>query len=349
MRSRLTVVLFSLACLIGGVGAGAVGWIVFGSNTGPYDGTRRVVFPSDVTLGAAVDSLQAQDVLASPATFRFVATVTGWGRQIKAGNYRIPARTSNYHLLDKLRRGLQDPIRVTVPPGSRPETVAAVVGKRLKMDAGAFRRVLQDTSLARELGTTPGRLFGYMLPETYEFYWQASPEKVVRRIKASFDRFYERELAAGASERGLTKQEVVTLASIVEWEALLDEEKPTIAGVYLNRLRDGWRLQADPTIQYVLIDTQGERTGRVLHRHLEIDHPYNTYRNGGLPPGPITNPTPSSLRAVAQPEKHEYFYFAADGTGGHTFSRTLREHRQAAERYHQMLDRRRQQEDNSSR
>jgi UPF0755 protein len=132
----------------------------------------------------------------------------------------------------------------------------------------------------------------------------------------------------------------VTLASIVEWEALEDEEKPTIAGVYLNRLEEGWRLQADPTIQYVLIQTRGKRTGRVLYDHLEIDHPYNTYRNGGLPPGPITNPSPSSLRAVTTPEQHEYFYFAADGTGGHTFSRTLREHNRAAEKYHRMLDRR---------
>jgi len=349
MRSRLTVVLFSLACLLGGVGAGAAGWVLFGANTGPYDGPRRVVFPSDVTLDAAIDYLQAKEVLASPASFRLVAAATGWGHQIKAGSYRIAPRTSNYRLLDTLRRGLQDPVRVTIPPGSRPEVVATVVGKRLKMDGDSFRAALRDTGLARTLGTTPDRLFGYMLPETYEFYWQAPPEKVVRRIKASFDRFYERELAAGARERNLTKREVVTLASIVEWEALLDEEKPRIAGVYLNRLREGWRLQADPTIQYVLIDTRGNRTGRVLHRHLEIDHPYNTYRNGGLPPGPITNPTPSSLRAVAQPEQHEYFYFAASGDGGHTFSRTLREHRQAAERYHRMLDRRQRQEDDSSR
>jgi UPF0755 protein len=331
------------------VGAGVAGWILFGSNTGPYEGTRRVVFPADVTLDAAVDSLQAQDILASPATFRMVATATGWGDQIKSGNYSIASRTSNYRLLDTLRRGLQDPIRVTIPPGSRPETVSAVVGKRLKMDASTFRAALQDTSLAQELGTAPGRLFGYMLPETYEFYWQAPPEKVVRRIKVSFDRFYERELAAGAAEQGLTKREVVTLASIVEWEALLDEEKPKIAGVYFNRLRDGWRLQADPTIQYVLLQTRGERTGRVLYEHLEIDHPYNTYRNGGLPPGPITNPSPSSLRAAAQPDRHEYFYFAADGTGGHTFSRTLREHNQAAQEYHRMLDERQRKADDSSR
>ena len=340
MRSRFAIVSFALACLLGGMGAGAGGWLVFGPNTGAYEDARGVIFPSDVSMEAAIDSLQAEGVLASASTFRLVATATGWGEQIKAGHYRIPSHTSNYRLLDKLRRGLQDPLRVTIPPGSRPETVARVVGRRLKMDADAFQAALRDTSLARTLDTTPSRLFGYMLPETYEFYWQASPQKVVRTIKSSFDRFFERELAAGADSLGLTKREVVTLASIVEWEALEDREKPTIAGVYLNRLREGWRLQADPTIQYVLLQTKGERTSRVLYRDLEIDHPYNTYENRGLPPGPITNPSPSSLRAVVRPDRHEYFYFAADGTGGHTFSRTLREHNRAAEKYHRMLNQR---------
>ena len=340
MRSRLAVVILAFVGLIGGIGAGTGGWILFGPNTGPYEGSRSITFNSNVSLEAAIDSLQAKDVLASPSTFRLVASLTGWGNQIKSGYYRIASHTSNYHLLDTLRRGLQSPLRLTIPPGSRPEVVSKVIGKRLKMNAEAFQTALRDTSLARDLGTTPSRLFGFMLPETYEFYWQASPETVVRRIKTSFDRYYERELAAGAKTYNLTKLEVVTLASIVEWEALEDKEKPTIAGVYLNRLREGWRLQADPTIQYVLIQTKGKRTGRVLYDHLEIDHPYNTYENGGLPPGPITNPSPSSLRAVANPQQHDYFYFAADGTGGHTFSRTLREHNRAAQRYHRMLDQR---------
>lgn len=341
MRSRLTVVLGVLLGLVGGIGIGAGGWIVFGPNTGPYEGSRSVTFPKDVSLDAAIDSLQSEGVLASAPTFRLVARATGWGHQIKAGHYRIASHTSSYRLLDTLRRGLQDPVRVTIPPGSRSETVSKVVGAHLQMDTDAFRNALRDTSVARSLGADPAHLFGYMLPETHEFYWQASPEKVVRGIKDSFDRFYERHLAAGADSLGLSKHEVVTLASIVEWEALQDAEKPKIAGVYLNRLQKGWRLQADPTIQYALLDTEGERTTRVLYRDLDIDHPYNTYQNAGLPPGPITNPSPTSLRAVAHPEQHDYFYFAADGTGGHTFSRTLNEHNRAAQKYHRELDRRR--------
>jgi UPF0755 protein len=339
MRSQYLYGLLILLVL--GLGAGFGGAVLFGPNTGPYEEARGVVLPEDASLDAAIDSLETEDILVSSTTFRLVATVTGWGEQLKTGHYRVPPSTSNYHLLDMLRRGLQAPVRVTIPPGSRPSPVAKVVGARLKTDSSSIHAALRDTSLARELGTTPERLFGYMLPETYEFYWQASPETVVRRIKQSFDRFYERNLAAGADNLGLTKREVVTLASIVEWEALQDAEKPTIAGVYLNRLEQNWRLQADPTIQYVLLDTKGERTGRVLYRDLEIDHPYNTYRNSGLPPGPITNPSPTSLRAAVQPDEHEYFYFAADGSGGHTFSRTLQEHNRAAQEYHRMLDERR--------
>lgn len=320
--------------------------LVFGPNTLPGE-PRSVVIPRGASLDAAIDSLQSRGALLSPRTFRMVAQGTGWGAQIKAGHYRIRGEASNIHLLDRLRRGLQDPVRLTIPPGARPEGVARVAGRRLESSPDAFHAALRDTSLARDLDTTPAHLFGYMLPETYEVYWQTDPERVVRRIKESFDRFYERRLAAGADSLGLSKQEVVTLASIIEWEALLNEEKPMIAGVYLNRLDDGWRLQSDPTIQYVLLQTRGERTRRVLYDDLEIDHPYNTYQNTGLPPGPITNPSPAALRATVRPAQHDYYYFVATGDGGHIFSRTFQEHTRAAQKYQKRLKQR--QQDGSSR
>ncbi|PSQ83817.1 MAG: endolytic transglycosylase MltG [Bacteroidetes bacterium QH_2_63_10] len=338
MRSRSLLGVVAAVLFLGGLVAGMGGAIVFGPNTTDYDTPRSVFLPRNPSLNAVIDSLDQAGILASSTTFRLVATATGWGEQVKSGHYRIAPRSSNYHLLDKLRRGLQDPVRLTLPPGRQTDVLAETMGQVLERDAEAFRAALRDTSLARELGTVPNRLFGYLLPETYEFYWQASPETVVRRVKQAFDRFYERTLAAGADSLGFTKREVVTLASIVEEEALSDAEKPRIAGVYLNRLERGWPLQADPTVQYALIDRGGERVTRVLYEHLEIDHPYNTYQIQGLPPGPIANPSPSSLRAAAFPERHEYLYFAADGTGGHTFSRTLREHNRAAQKYQRMLD-----------
>ncbi len=340
MRSSSLLGAVAAVLFLGGLVAGVGGAIVFGPNTTAYDAPRSVLLPQDPTLDAAIDSLDQAGILASPATFRLVAEASGWGEQLKSGHYRIPSFSSNYRILDKLRRGLQDPVRMMIPAGRRVDKLAETMGRILEQDAKAFRAALRDTSLARELGTVPSRLFGYMLPETYEFYWQVSPETVVRRIKKAFDRFYERELAAEADSLGFTKREVVTLASIVEEEAIFDKEKARIAGVYLNRIERGWPLQADPTVQYALVDRGKQRVTRVLYKHLEIDHPYNTYQIQGLPPGPITNPSSSSLRAAAIPERHEYLYFAADGTGGHTFSRTLQEHNRAAEKYQQMLDQR---------
>jgi UPF0755 protein len=133
---------------------------------------------------------------------------------------------------------------------------------------------------------------------------------------------------------------VLNLAAIVEWEAHLEEEKPRIAGVYLNRLRAGWPLQADPTVQYALLQIEGQKR-RLLFRDYQIDHPYNTYRVQGLPPGPITNPSPTSIQAVLNPEQHDYFYFVAKGDGGHLFSRTLAEHNRAAEAYYALMRQRR--------
>jgi len=325
-----------LLAVAGGTGA----WFVFATNTPDYSAPRTVTLPDSVarSLDAVSDALTRQGILASEMRFETVATATGWDAQIKPGHYRFAAGASTYDLLDVLRKGLQAPVRVTIPPGTRPEVVAAVMGRDLKQSKADFLGALRDTSLAKELGTEPQHLFGYMMPETYEFYWQTPPDRVVRRVKQSFDQFFERELAGAADSLGLTKAEVVTLASIVEEEALLDDEKPTIAGVYLNRLDDNWRLQADPTVIYALIDEGGERPKRVLNKHLEVQHPYNTYVNRGLPPGPITNPSPSSLRAVAAAPSHDYYFFVADGSGGHQFSETLREHNRKAREWYRWLN-----------
>lgn len=340
MHSRSVFGLVTAVLVLGGLALGIGAALVFGPNTGDYDTPRSVIISRQSTLDSAIDSLERADILTSVPTFRLVARATGWGHQLKAGHYRIAPRSSNYHVLNKLRRGLQTPVKVTVPPGVRARALASAVSRRLEMDPESLHTALRDTSLAESLGTSSSHLFGYMLPDAYEFYWQVDPKTVVRRVKDEFDRFYDRELSTGADSVGLSKHELVTLASIVEQETFLEEEKPTIAGVYLNRLERGWPLQADPTVQYVLQETKEKRVTRVLYEHLEIDHPYNTYQVRGLPPGPIANPAPSTLRAVADPEQHEYLYFAADGTGGHTFSRTLREHNRAAQEYHRRLDQR---------
>ncbi|BBM73567.1 endolytic transglycosylase MltG [Rhodothermus marinus] len=321
--------------------AGGLVWIALAPNTPPFEGTRGVKIPRAASFEQVVDSLQAAGILRHRASFVWLARLTGWHRQIKAGYYTFEAGASNYHLLSVLRRGLQTPVRVTIPPGSRAEVVAAVVCRTLACVPDSLLAALRDSSLAAELGTDTLHLFGRLLPDTYFFYWLTDPRTVIRRVHQHFLDFFTPERRARADSLGLSIDEVVTLASIVEWEAG-PEERPRIAGVYLNRLRRGMPLQADPTVQYAVLQLEGQKR-RLLFADYQIDHPYNTYRFRGLPPGPITNPSPDAIDAVLHAERHDYLYFVADGEGGHVFSRTFREHVRAANRYRRLMEQRRRQ------
>lgn len=309
-------------------------------NTASYEEERSVFIPPDATLDASLDSLSSSGVVRRQFTMSLFARVTGWGDQIKAGHYTIAAGASNYDILDKLRKGLQTAVRVTIPPGSRPEVVAAVAARRMHFDADEFLAALTDTSLARAVGTDTTHMFGFMLPETYFFYWLTDARQVITTIKREFDRRYDEFAALSGSTPRLSREDAATVASIVEWETAIIDEKPRVAGVYLNRLRDGWRLQADPTVQYAILQREGSKR-RLFFTDYRLQHPYNTYLFRGLPPGPVTNASPSSLRATLIPEQHKFFYFVARGDGGHIFSRTLAEHNRNADNYRRLMRQRR--------
>lgn len=345
MRRKIAVAVLVVAAIIGI--AGVVGfWIVFGPNTQIYDEDRGVGIPPGSQFSAVVDSLKSAGILQSEDTFKLVARVTGWADQVKAGYYRFESGTSNYDVLQKLRRGLQEPVRLTIPPGTRPLVIAAVAGRDMFFEPSEFRDALSDPVLAESLETDTSSLFGYMLPETYFFYWLTSAPRTIVKIKQEFDALWERELKAGADTLNLTKQDVVTLASIIEWETAVEEEKPAVAGVYVNRLRLGMKLDADPTVQFAVLQREGAKR-RLLYQDYRLEHPYNTYLRAGLPPGPVTNPSRSSLRAAVNPDDHNYLYFVAKGDGSHVFSRTLAEHNRAARRFHQLMRDRRARQDTS--
>lgn len=333
---RLLKRLLLAALVLAVLGAAAGYFVVFAPNTPGFEGERSVKIPPGAGFAEAVDSLKAAGVLASATTFRLLASATGWGSQIKAGHYTFERTASNYTLLDKLRKGLQTPIRLTVPPGTRPEVFARVLAREMTYPPEAVTAALSRPSFADSLGTDPTHLFGYMLPETYFVYWLTDAPEVLRKIKSQFDRFFTDEMRRKAAQHGLTTEQVVTLAAIVEWETSVADEKPRVAGVYLNRLARGMPLQADPTVQYAVMAREGQKR-RLLFTDYRIAHPYNTYLFQGLPPGPITNPSPSSIRAVVDAEAHDYLYFVADGTGRHTFSRTFDEHVRAANRFRELL------------
>ena len=310
-------------------------FLILASNTTGFQDSRNVQIPRGASFEDALDELQRQDIVARRRSLSLLGRLTGWGDQVKAGNYAFESGASNYDILQTLRRGLQTPVRVVIPPGSRKDVIAAVVAREMAFEKQDFLAALGDSSLAAELGTDTLHMFSYLLPETYFFYWLTSPEDVIWKVKKSFDSFYESN-AEGGNPQSLTMDEVLRVASLVEWESDLLHERPTIAGVYLNRLRDGWLLQADPTVQFALIEIEGQKR-RLFFRDYKIDHPFNTYIIRGLPPGPVTNPAPTAVAAALHPEEHNYYYFVATGDGGHLFSRTLREHNSAAAAYYRRL------------
>ena len=337
------IILGLVVLLLGGAAAGVGYWIVYGVNTPEYTSARSVKIPPGASFEVVVDSLTQNGIVHRPETFSLMARVTGWKDQVKPGHYTIESGASNYDLLDTIRKGLQTPVRLTVPPGSRPEVVAAAIASQMNFTPEDFLNALSDSTLAARLNTDTLHLFSYMLPETYFVYWLTDAPTVVEKIKGEFDQFFTPDMHNRADSLNLSVEGILSIASIVEWETNHNEEKPEIAGVYLNRLKKRWRLDADPTVQFALLQLEGKRR-RLLFQDYKIDHPYNTYTFRGLPPGPVTNPSPSSIKAVVNPVDHNFMFFVAKGDGSHTFTRTLSEHRRASRAFHQLMRERRRQQ-----
>lgn len=263
---------------------------------------------------------------------KWAANTLRW-RVYNPGRYHISKNTSYSEFLSKLARGLQDPVRVTILPGIDMDRLSRNLSLQLRVDSLSFREIFNDSStVSTELGLTGEELFSRMLPNTYEHFWTSEPEQIIRRVHRSFITSVAENYSQEIEANSLNLNEIIILASIVEWEARVNEEKPRISGLYLNRLARGMMLQADPTVVYAL----GERR-RLLFVDYELAHPYNTYRISGLPPGPITNPALSSIRAVLNPEEHDYLFMVATPEGLHRFSRTFQEHQVASEEWRRWL------------
>ena len=334
--------ILAVLVLLGLIGAGAVGWLAFLPNVPAPDGDTEaysIRLPPDTSFDAALDSLESVGALGSRGSMEMFGTLTGWADQVKTGHYLIEPGMSNWALLDKIRKGLQDPIRITIAGGLTPERFARTLHRQLGTDTTEVVAALQDPELAAELGTDTAHLFGHMRANTYDILWTTDARRAISRIHEWHERYWTDEKVAQAQALNMTPDEVITLASIVEWEARYDDEKARIAGVYLNRLLGRtpvgrMRLDADPTVQYALMESDGGGMRRLFLRDYQFDHPYNTYQIPGLPPGPINNPSDAAIEGVLNNESHDYLYFVAStqGTGRHEYSSTLAEHnRKAAE------------------
>lgn len=273
-------------------------------------------------LQQIADSLQQAGIIPDRNRFLLAAKLVDRHRPLKAGKYAITPGLSLKDLLSLLRSGKSMEERVTLPEGKTSEDYAAILQRELGLEANEFLRLVSDSSLTRELGIDAPQLEGYLYPNTYNIYWGATPREIITMLVREFQRQLDDSLRQRIAASGMTLHEIVTLASIIEGEAVIDSERTVISAVYHNRLQAGILLQADPTIQFVAPGPPR----RLLFRDLEIDSPYNTYMYPGLPPGPVNNPGIKSIRAAVQPAREKYLYFVARGDGSHVFSYTLQQH-----------------------
>ena len=263
----------------------------------------------------------------------------GLEHSLRPGHYVLEPGMSVVQIARMLKLGLQTPVRVTFNNVRTPAQLAGKLARQIEADSTTILRTLTDADIARQVGFDSATLFSMFIPDTYECYWTITPEQFVERMRREYDRFWTPERDEARKRSGLTRTEAITLASIVCEETRRSDEMPRIAGVYINRLRKGWPLQADPTVKYALQDF-GLR--RILHKHLKYPSPSNTYINKGLPPSPICLPDRNAIDAVLNFEEHDYMFFCARPTfdGYHDFARTLSRHNANARAYASELNRR---------
>jgi UPF0755 protein len=291
----------------------------------PHGAPTRVIVPRGASFAQAADSLARNGIVSSPRTFRLYGRLTGGDRNIKPGTYLLKHDTPWKDIISALNGGRGLVNTITIPEGYTLSQITPLLARTLRVPAESVQAAVRDTALLARLDIPNPTLEGYVFPDTYAFPVGTTARQAVREMVYSFERRWKPEWDSSLVELKINRNDLVTMASIVEREARLPEERPVIAAVYYNRLRKGMLLQADPTIQYAL----GHHVGRVLYKDLEVASPYNTYIHKGLPPGPVASPGAASLAAAANPANVPYLYFVASKDGHHEFRMTLDEHTSA--------------------
>lgn len=289
-------------------------------------------------LAQLADSLESQGVIKSASGLVKTAGIIGFKeKDLIPGRYKAVDGWNNIRLLHLLSSGRQAPLDLVINPMRKVENVAAFLGSRMEHDSLDFIIALSDSTFLDSMGVNAANAMTLFIPNTYQVYWTASPKDFIRRMKKEADKFWEK---AGRMDKlkelGMTKEEVYTVASIVDKETRATDEKPAIAGLYLNRLAKDMPLQADPTVVFAANDFTLKRVGS---KQIAIQSPYNTYLNKGLPPGPISMATESGIDAVLNHDKHNYLYMCArpDTSGKHNFAETFEAHVRNANIYREWL------------
>ena len=311
-----------IVCILGV----CTGIFIFNRPTGV--GKKEVEIRQGATVKQIGQQLYRKRLIHNPYLLQFFAHFNGSSRRLKAGIHPFNGQMTTWEVLLELERPRDVTQNVTVLEGLEKKQVAAILAEKLNLDKKKLLLLINSPTFCKTLSIKAIDLEGYLFPETYNFPTTASEQQVLRRMVEHCHAVFDERLQRRARELEMSIQEVITLASIIEGETSWDSERDTIAAVYHNRLKKGMRLQADPTVQYAL---PGEPR-RLFYKDYSYDSPYNTYRHGGLPPGPINSPGRASIEAALFPADVDYLYFVATGEGGHIFTRTLQEHAAAKKR-----------------
>lgn len=329
-KTQIVIISFFFIALV------AIGYFTFfTANHFKQNSPIRFEIRDGESFSSVVERLYEQSIIPSKFNFRVSAFLYGAERKVKAARYSIQNDLSYLDLLDLLVNGPADYLKaIKINDGQTLKWLGAKVRRDVKIDSAAFINLATNKEFIKSLGLDVSTLEGYLFSKTYKMYERTSPEEALKIFFKSFNDFFNDSLKQRAKEIGLSVHEVLTLASIIKGETNLVEEMPTISGVYHNRLKIGMRLQADPTIQYLLPD--GWR--RLTYEDLKIESPFNTYKYSGLPPEPINNPGANAIMAALYPEKNNYLYFVANGNGRHKFSKTYSDHLRDVTQYRKWLE-----------
>lgn len=339
LRRTLAIALMLIVAIGGYLGYTYYTNYYSSNTTGKVDDKTYLYIRTGWKYDNVLSELREKDYLKNIAHFDKVARQKGYDQKVRPGRYRIKRGMSNAQLVNLLMSGKQEPVNLTFKSVRLKHDLAGRVGKVIEADSLRLETLLGDNDYWKAKGFTAENCLVLFLPDTYEMWWNTSAEEFIDKMAKEYKKFWTAERKAKAKAAGLSQAEVSILASIVEKESNRNDERPTIAGVYLNRLNKGIKLQADPTVIYAIGDFTIKR---VLSADLQTDSPYNTYRYAGLPPGPICLPSKNAIDAVLNYKKHNYIYFCAkeDFSGYHNFATTYTEHLKNAAKFQKALSNR---------
>lgn len=339
-KLKLGAILFGLVFLIAAFLFFDYYQKIYKSVTSISEDKAYIYIKSDWNRTDLVNYLFSEKILADTNSFIWVANQKNYLNP-KPGKYLLKSGMSNNALVNLFRSGKQEPVRLTFNTIRTFNELAGKVGGQIEADSLELINAFRNPEIAAKYGFNSLTFFTLFLPNTYEVYWNTSAEEFIKKMANEYKRFWTDERKSKAKAMGLSQSEVSILASLVQAEQMQHrDERPKVAGLYVNRLKKGMRLQSDPTLIFALGDFSIKR---VLNKHKELNSPYNTYKNAGLPPGPINLPEISSLTAVLNYEKHNYLFMCAkaDFSGYHNFAKTNAQHNIYANQYRRELNRRR--------